>query len=116
MIRLTLMPFVYYALLPGSIGYAIVSYARTGFLNIGTVLVILIAGGAIYVIAKYGTSGDSSGSGTAPLVSHVIHAGAPPAGGSGPSTPGALFILIQLVVIPYVIIQMVMALARAAVP
>ena len=117
-IRLTLMPFVYYALLPGSIGYAIVSYARTGFFNIGTLLVALIAGGAIYVIARHGTSADPSATPTAPPFSTVPKATAegPPAAASGPSALGALFVLIQLVVIPYVIIQMVMALARAAVP
>ena len=34
-IRLTLLPFVYYALLPGAIGYSIVFYADKGFLNAG---------------------------------------------------------------------------------
>ena len=53
-IRLTLMPFVYYALLPGSIGYLIVSYENTGFLNAGTLLVAMIAGLAVYAIVKHG--------------------------------------------------------------
>jgi lactate permease len=53
-IRLTLIPFVYYALLPGSIGYMILSYDRTGFANIGTLLVATIVGLAVYVIARYG--------------------------------------------------------------
>ena len=53
-IRMTIMPFVYYALLPGSIGYLIVSYATSGFLNAGTVLVVLIAATAAYIIARYG--------------------------------------------------------------
>ena len=53
-IRVTLMPFVYYALLPGSIGYIIVSYADRGLLNAGTILVTLIAGLAVYVIARHG--------------------------------------------------------------
>ena len=53
-IRMTLIPFVYYALLPGSIGYLIVSYATSGIVNVGTLLVLLIAGTAIYIIAKYG--------------------------------------------------------------
>jgi lactate permease len=53
-IRMTLAPFVYYALLPGAIGYVIVSYADKGPLNAGTVLVTLIAGLAVYCIARYG--------------------------------------------------------------
>jgi len=53
-IRLTLLPFVYYALLPGSIGYIIVSYARTGPVNVGTLLVCLIAGTAIYLMFRHG--------------------------------------------------------------
>lgn len=53
-IRMTLIPFVYYALLPGSIGYMILSYDRTGFANIGTVLVATIVGLAVYSIARYG--------------------------------------------------------------
>ena len=53
-IRLTLAPFVYYALLPGSVGYFIASYADKGFLNAGTFLVLLIASLAVYVIARYG--------------------------------------------------------------
>ncbi len=53
-IRMTLIPFVYYALLPGSIGYLILSYPTSGFANMGTVLVATIAGLTIYVIARYG--------------------------------------------------------------
>ena len=53
-IRMTVIPFVYYALLPGSLGYLFVSYATSGFLNIGTLLVALIAGLAVYMIARYG--------------------------------------------------------------
>ncbi|HJN44207.1 MAG: lactate permease [Acidobacteria bacterium] len=53
-IRMTILPFTYYALLPGSVGYLIVSYGSSGFLNIGTLLVALIAGLAIYFIARYG--------------------------------------------------------------
>lgn len=53
-IRMTLVPFFYYALLPGSIGYLIVSYSTSGFLNVGTLLVALIAATAIYIIAKHG--------------------------------------------------------------
>lgn len=52
-IRMTVVPFVYYALLPGSIGYIIVSYARTGMFNIGALLVTLIAAGAVYLVVRY---------------------------------------------------------------
>ena len=51
-IRLTLVPFVYYALLPGSLGYLIVWYSQTGPLNIGSVLVALIAATALYMIIR----------------------------------------------------------------
>ena len=53
-IRITLLPFVYYALLPGSVGYFIVSYADQGILNAGTYLIALIAGLAIFSIVRYG--------------------------------------------------------------
>jgi lactate permease len=53
-IRLTLLPFVYYALLPGAVGYFILTYRDTGPLNAGAVVVLLIAGAAVYVIARYG--------------------------------------------------------------
>lgn len=53
-IRLTLAPFVYYALLPGALGYFIVSYADKGVLNAGTFIVAVIVGLAVYVIARYG--------------------------------------------------------------
>ena len=53
-IRLTVIPFVYYALLPGSVGYLIVSYPTSGLMNVGTVLVALIASGAVYMIVKHG--------------------------------------------------------------
>ncbi len=53
-IRITLLPFVYYALLPGSVGYLIVSYADQGILNAGTYIIALIAALAIYSIARYG--------------------------------------------------------------
>jgi lactate permease len=53
-IRMTLLPFVYYALLPGSIGYLILSYPTSGFMNMGTVLVAAIVGLAVYIIARHG--------------------------------------------------------------
>ena len=53
-IRMTLLPFVYYALLPGAVGYLIVSYGSSGLLNVGTLLVALIASLAVYAIVKHG--------------------------------------------------------------
>ncbi len=53
-IRMTVIPFVYYALLPGAVGYFIVSYSTSGFLNAGTVLVAAIAGTAAYMIVRHG--------------------------------------------------------------
>ncbi|MCE2538821.1 MAG: L-lactate permease [Acidobacteria bacterium] len=50
-IRMTVIPFVYYALLPGAVGYLVVS---SGLLNLGTLIVALIAGGAIYMIVRHG--------------------------------------------------------------
>ena len=50
-IRKTLLPFAYYALLSGSLGYAIVWYSEKGLINLGTALVATIAAGAIYTIA-----------------------------------------------------------------
>jgi lactate permease len=50
-IRLTLVPFLYYALLPGSLGYSIVWLAERGVWNLGTVLATLIAVAAIATIA-----------------------------------------------------------------
>jgi len=53
-IRITLLPFVYYALLPGSVGYLIVSYADQGILNAGSYIIALIAALAIWSIVRYG--------------------------------------------------------------
>ena len=53
-IRMTIVPFVYYALLPGSLGYLIVWYSETGPFNAGSVLVALIAATAVYIIVKHG--------------------------------------------------------------
>ncbi|UCF15193.1 MAG: L-lactate permease [Phycisphaerales bacterium] len=49
-IRKTLVPFVYYALLTGSVGYSIVWFGRYGAFNAGTVIATLIAVGAITII------------------------------------------------------------------
>ena len=56
-IRLTLIPFVYYALLPGSIGYLIVWYSQKGIFNIGTLIALLIAATVVYFVARYGRTG-----------------------------------------------------------
>ena len=52
-IRLTLLPFFYYALLPGAIGYALLWYSTTGLLNIGSIIVAAIIFGTIYIIRRY---------------------------------------------------------------
>jgi lactate permease len=62
-IRLTLMPFFYYALFAGSIGYSIVFYATNGLWNAGSAVALLIAGGVIWVIARYGRDRSASLSG-----------------------------------------------------
>ncbi len=53
-IRMTLTPFVYYALLPGALGYVIVWQAQKGLLNIGALLVVLIAATAVALVYRYG--------------------------------------------------------------
>ena len=53
-IRLTFVPFVYYALLPGALGYLIVWYPETGLLNAGSIVALGIAATATYLIVRYG--------------------------------------------------------------
>jgi len=55
-IRKTLLPFFYYALLTGSVGYAIVWYGQAGLVNAGSVIALAIAGTAILLVARYGSS------------------------------------------------------------
>ena len=50
-IRMTLVPFVYYALLPGAVGYAIVWSAAKGPINMGTILVAAIAVGVVVFVS-----------------------------------------------------------------
>jgi lactate permease len=50
-IRKTLLPFAYYALFAGSLGYSIVWYSQKGIFNLGSFIVVLIAMATIYVIA-----------------------------------------------------------------
>jgi len=53
-IRMTLLPFVYYALLPGAVGYFILARHDSGLWNAGTPVILAVAGAAVYVIARYG--------------------------------------------------------------
>lgn len=50
-IRKTLLPFFYYALLTGAIGYSIIWTAEKGIFNIGSIIAVIIWGIAIYLIA-----------------------------------------------------------------
>lgn len=50
-IRKTLLPFFYYALITGAIGYAILWTASKGIFNIGTVIAVVIWALIIYLIA-----------------------------------------------------------------
>jgi lactate permease len=58
-IRLTLIPFVYYALLPGALGYLIVWYPEKGLLNVGSLIVLLFAVTAILVVSLGRGQGSS---------------------------------------------------------
>lgn len=49
-IRKTLFPFTYYALLSGSVGYSIVWYSQKGIFNIGSFIAVAIAVAAVYII------------------------------------------------------------------
>jgi len=53
-IRMTLVPFAYYALLPGAVGYLIVWYPQTGPLNAGTLIVLTIVATAVTLIVRHG--------------------------------------------------------------
>ncbi len=59
-IRMTILPFVYYALLPGSLGYFIVWYADKGALNAGAVLLAAIIAFAIYFVSSQLRQGNHS--------------------------------------------------------
>ncbi len=58
-IRRTMVPFCYYALLPGALGYAILWSGSRGILNAGTVVVVLIAAGAGWFITRGGRMSDT---------------------------------------------------------
>jgi lactate permease len=53
-IRLTLLPFVYYVLLSGAVGYCIVWYATAGAINTGSIIATLIAAAAVVIIVRHG--------------------------------------------------------------
>ena len=58
-IRLTLGPFLYYALFPGAIGYAIVWTAARGPLNLGVAAAVAIVAAGVWVLkGKRWTSGS----------------------------------------------------------
>ena len=110
-IRMTVMPFVYYALLPGSVGYFIISYTNGRVLNAGTVLVALIAGLAVYTIARYGgapPSGPSRASKSSPALRQPAKT---TPSSTTPPIENILFVILELVVIPLAIIQIVRVLA-----
>ena len=48
------MPFVYYALLPGSVGYFLVWYSQTGWINAGSLLAAAIAAAAVWLVVRHG--------------------------------------------------------------
>jgi lactate permease len=54
-IRMTAIPFFYYALLTGAVGYAVVWHAQKGLLNAGTLIATAIAALAIYLIVTQGS-------------------------------------------------------------
>jgi len=49
-IRKTLIPFVYYALLPGAVGYSILWSSEKGPANAGTLIIAMVAAAAVYII------------------------------------------------------------------
>lgn len=50
-IRKTLIPFVYYALLLGSLGYSIIWFGEKGLFNLGSIIAVVIWAIFIYIIA-----------------------------------------------------------------
>ena len=49
-IRKSLIPFAYYALLPGAVGYWIVWRAEKGFVNLGALIFIVVVAAAVYLL------------------------------------------------------------------
>ncbi|MDP1572220.1 MAG: L-lactate permease [Vicinamibacterales bacterium] len=52
-IRKTLLPWAYYTVLAGSLGYAIVWFGQTGIVNAGSIGVLLVAATAVWVVASH---------------------------------------------------------------
>jgi lactate permease len=59
-IRTTVFPFMYYALLAGSVGYSIVWTSQKGIFNVGTVIAALIAITVVVIIYRGSRSLNSS--------------------------------------------------------
>lgn len=53
-IRKVLVPFVYYCLMSGALGFAILSYSTRGLVNPGTLIVLALSLAAIVIIARNG--------------------------------------------------------------
>lgn len=53
-IRKTALVFLYYALFTGAIGFSIIAFSESGFLNIGFLVALLIVVGFATTIARYG--------------------------------------------------------------
>ena len=60
-IRKTLVPFVYYALLAGAIGYLVVWFPQTGVFNAGTLVIVCMAAFAIWVLTRFTARGRWNG-------------------------------------------------------
>jgi lactate permease len=50
-IRKTVLPFTYYALFPGALGYAIVWHTQRGFVNAGSIIAALMVAGVVGLVA-----------------------------------------------------------------
>ncbi len=59
-IRVTVFPFVYYALFTGAIGYALAWYSAKGALSAGTIVAGAIVAAAFIILVKQGRRKDSS--------------------------------------------------------
>jgi len=75
-IRKTLLPFAYYAVLPGAMGYWIVWHTQRGFLNLGSLVVTLILVAVLWLI------------GTHRSLHRNVKGGVPP-GSDNPATEGS---------------------------
>lgn len=65
-IRKTLFPFVYYALMAGSLGYAILAYPTRGLMNAGAFIVAALAAAAVIIIFRLGRTPPAAPDGDAP--------------------------------------------------